>query len=347
MVTKKLDGTINLLFVALYLMAVVWPLPAQAQESSDSLLEGKIFSLDRTHSLLDFTARHIGFGRVRGTFKNYDAAVYFVENDILRSTVSVWAEVGSIDTSSPGRDGQLRKEFFEVEQYPLIRFHSERVERDGDGFTLIGPLTIRDVTREVKIPFRVATPKSVDQFRHTRITFTGGFTINRKDYGVIYTDSPFWDGIASDDIRIEIDLSVRIFNYLDSVFPKWRSENSIGKLAMQIVEEKGVAAARQQVKKLWLESQEDYDFQISQLYRTGMMLFQKGQFRDAIGILEVAAEIYRDSAEDDDVAAIFTILGEAHARTGDRAKAVLFLTKALSLDPRNLRAAELVRQLKN
>jgi tetratricopeptide (TPR) repeat protein len=221
------------------------------------------------------------------------------------------------------------------------------VEKDGDGFTLIGPLTIRDVTREVKIPFRVVTPESVDQFRHTRITFTGGFTINRKDYGVIYTDAPFWDRIASDDIRIEIDLSVRIYNYLDSVFPKWRTENSVGKLAMQIVEERNVEAARTQLLQWWSNNRKDYDFRPSQLYRAGMMLFQKGQFRDAIGILEVAAEIYRDSAEDDDVAALFAILGEAHARVGDRAKAVLILTKALSLDSRNLRAAELVRQLKN
>lgn len=320
---------------------------AVAQSEKRSLLDGEIYSIDKTHSLLDFTARHIGFSRVRGTFKNYDAVVYYNEDDILKSTVSVWVEVGSIDTSSPGRDGQLRKEFFEVEKYPLIRFHSKWVERAGDGFTLIGPLTIRDVTREVKIPFRVVTPKSVDQFRHTRITFTGRLTINRKEYGVIYTDSPFWDGIVSDDIRIEIDLSVRIYNYLDSVFPKWRTENSIGKLAMQIVGEKGVAAARQQVMKLWLESREEYDFRLSQLYRAGMMLFQKGQFRDAIGILEVAAEIYRESADEDDMAALLVILGEAHARIGDREKAVLILTKALSLNSRNLRAAELVRQLKN
>ena len=137
-----------------------------AQTESKSLLSGDLYRIDRTHSMLSFTASHVGFGRVRGTFKTYDVALHFVEDDIPQSSVSMWIDVESVDSSSAGRDGQLRKEFFDIATFPLIHFRSERVEVGEAGYVLIGPLTIRDVTREVRIPFRVVTPKGRDQFGH-------------------------------------------------------------------------------------------------------------------------------------------------------------------------------------
>ena len=320
----------------------------QAQGNPESLLSGELFRIDRTHSLLDFTAWHVGFSRVRGTFKSYNAALYFVENDILQSSVSVWIDVESVDTSSPGRDGQLRKEFFNVEKFPLIHFHSERVEADGTGYILIGPLTIRDVTREVRIPFQVATPKGRDQFGHTRVTFTGGLTLNRKDYGVIYANNSFWDGIASEEIKIDIDLSVVVQNFLDSVFPRWRTENSIGKLALQWIDEEGIEAAVARVRTAWKERREEYDFRPSQLLRAGQMLSQNGKLREAIKVLETAREIHNglnDPEESEYRSMLLSVLGETYARAGDRKHAVQALEEARSLNPKNLRAIELLRRL--
>lgn len=79
--------------ILLLLTCFLWSTVAVAQGEKRSLLEGEIYSIDKTHSLMDFTARHIGFSRVRGTFKKYDAVVYYNEGNILKSTVSVWVEV--------------------------------------------------------------------------------------------------------------------------------------------------------------------------------------------------------------------------------------------------------------
>ena len=322
---------------------------AHAQTESKSLLSGDLYRIDRTHSMLSFTAWHVGFSRVRGTFKSYDVALYFVEDDILKSSVSVEIDVDTVDSNSAGRDGQLRKEFFDIATFPLIHFRSERVEADGTGFVLIGPLTVRDVTREVRLPFRVVTPKGRDQFGHTRITFTGGLTLNRKDYDVIYANNSFWDGIASDEIEIEIDLSMVIDNRIDSVFPQWRTENSVGKLALEIVEKEGVEAARRQVLQLWNDEREDYDFRFSQLYKAGLILSQEKRYSEAITIFKLLEKTYTGSPEEDEdgshLAALNTAIGEAYAHLGDRRNALHHAENAVELYPRHLRAQELLRHL--
>jgi polyisoprenoid-binding protein YceI len=89
-------------------------------------------------------------------------------------------EAASIDTGIGRRDNHLRSEdFLYVERFPTITFESTRVERDGGRLVLVGPLTLRGVTREVRVPVEVSVADG-------RLEARGRFEINRDEYGVSY-----------------------------------------------------------------------------------------------------------------------------------------------------------------
>src|SRR5438445_4759133 len=77
------------------------------------------------------------------------------------------------------RDNHLRKEeYFDVQNYPRIRFVSTSVTVDKNAhFTVTGQLTIKNTTKEISIPF-TTTPKDGGYI------FTGEFKLNRKDFQV-------------------------------------------------------------------------------------------------------------------------------------------------------------------
>ncbi|MCZ9335608.1 YceI family protein, partial [Klebsiella pneumoniae] len=90
----------------------------------------------------------------------------------------------SIDTRMPQRDEHLRSaDFFDVEQFPSLRFTSRRVERDGDDLTLIGDLTIRGVSKEVALEV-TSHGRQKDPWGGERAGFEAVGKIKRSDFGL-------------------------------------------------------------------------------------------------------------------------------------------------------------------
>jgi polyisoprenoid-binding protein YceI len=127
------------------------------------------------------------------------------ENDLTNSSVSVTIDAGSIDTSHERRDNDLRSEdFFDVEQFPNVTFTSTRVEQTADGLVMVGNLTMRDVTREVRIPFEVTGP--VELQGRKRVGAEGTLRINRFDYGLQWNRLQEAIPVVGDEVRIELNI---------------------------------------------------------------------------------------------------------------------------------------------
>lgn len=98
------------------------------------------------------------------------------------------------------------KGFFEVDKFPKARFVTTSVsaprEDDPEGTTHVieGNLQIRDVTKSIKFPAKVA----FDQAGNSA-TLSSEFSINRKDYGVVYNVS-VEDALIRDDVLINLDI---------------------------------------------------------------------------------------------------------------------------------------------
>ncbi|GII95794.1 YceI family protein [Sinosporangium siamense] len=110
------------------------------------------FDLDVAHTRIGFMAKHMMVSKVRGNFGKFAGSVTIGENP-LDSSAEVTIETDSIHTGVADRDTHLRSDdFLSVEKFPKITFRSTRVtDHSGDEFTVVGDLTVRDVTKEVEL----------------------------------------------------------------------------------------------------------------------------------------------------------------------------------------------------
>jgi len=178
-----------------------------ALTSAVSAAEWKI---DGAHSNVQFKVTHMVISTVTGKFDNFSGTVWYDGNLSDNDSVHFTVEAASIDTDNEKRDEHLRSdEFLGAEEYPEITFRSTKlVPGDGSAFTLIGDLTIRDVTKEVA--FECVEKGQVDDpWGNTRAGFSAKTTIDRKDYNVNWSNTLDNGGlVVSDDVELILDLEL-------------------------------------------------------------------------------------------------------------------------------------------
>src|SRR5689334_10185302 len=52
-------------------------------------VHGDVYTVDNAHSFVEFSARLLGFNRVRGTFPDYTAHIFYDPDSVARSSVCV------------------------------------------------------------------------------------------------------------------------------------------------------------------------------------------------------------------------------------------------------------------
>lgn len=115
-----------------------------------------------------------------GRFHRFGGTVTVDPADPTTARVSVTVDAASIDTANAKRDSHLRsQDFFWAERHPTIVFESARAERESAGVAVVGRLTIRGVTRDLRVPTTVEV--SADGF-----VARGQFELKRTDYEMNY-----------------------------------------------------------------------------------------------------------------------------------------------------------------
>jgi polyisoprenoid-binding protein YceI len=136
-------------------------------------------------SAIGFVATQQG-SPVEGRFERFSAAIDLDPDALATSRIDVVIEVASIATGHKDRDAALRSaSFFEVERWPSARFTSAAIVHDqGDRYAAHGELTIRDVTKEVTLPFALTIGPHPAAAGELQAKASGELTIARLDYGV-------------------------------------------------------------------------------------------------------------------------------------------------------------------
>jgi polyisoprenoid-binding protein YceI len=168
------------------------------------------WQLDKAHSSINFSVRHMMISTVRGRFEDFDGTFEVHEADPTQSKIAVEIQTASINTKEPQRDGHLKSpDFFDAEKYPTITFKSNRVEKvDDQHVRLVGDLTIKDVTKEVALDVEYA-----GQAKSPWGTVNAGFTaqtkISRKEWGLTWNVALETGGVlVGDEITITIELEI-------------------------------------------------------------------------------------------------------------------------------------------
>lgn len=145
-----------------------------------------LWNIDTSHSEIQFKVKHLVISTVTGSFKSYNARVETPEDESFEEAeVSFEAGINSISTNDEDRDTHLKSDdFFNAEEHPKLTFKSTAIEKTGDNeYKITGNLTIRDVTKEVKLK-AIHGGTVVDPYGQTKAGFEVTGTINRKEFGL-------------------------------------------------------------------------------------------------------------------------------------------------------------------
>ena len=137
-----------------------------------------------------------------GVFDQWTATLKFASTDATTGVLDVKIQAASVNTGSGMKNGKLKsKDFFNVEQDPLITFHSTKVVQTGpDTFDVTGTFTIRGVSKPETLVLTVEGKGTGSG------TIKGTMAFDRKDYGM---DSGIPFIKIADRVEVNIDLKAK------------------------------------------------------------------------------------------------------------------------------------------
>jgi polyisoprenoid-binding protein YceI len=168
------------------------------------------WTIDPTHTLVEFSTKHMMITTVKGRFTDVKGTIVTDDRDPSQSSAEVTIATASVSTGTDARDEHLRSaDFFDVEKFPAITFRSTRIDggslTPGAGFTVVGELTVRDVTKEVTL---AATFEGAgkDPWGNEKASFAATTKIDRREFGLTWNAALETGGLlVSNDIKISIE----------------------------------------------------------------------------------------------------------------------------------------------
>ncbi|MBK8845056.1 MAG: YceI family protein [Bacteroidetes bacterium] len=132
-----------------------------------------------TTAAVTFKIKNAGL-MVDGSFSGLVAAIKFDDVNYEKGSIAASIDASTINTGIDLRNKHLRnkEQYFNVAKYPKIYIRSTAIGKEKDG-TYKGTfmLTIKDVTKNIAIPFTYVESEN-------NATFKATFTIDRRDYNV-------------------------------------------------------------------------------------------------------------------------------------------------------------------
>jgi polyisoprenoid-binding protein YceI len=167
------------------------------------------WTLDKPHTNVKFSVSHLVISDVDGKFKSFDGTMTNTKPDFSDAKINFSADVSSISTDNDQRDAHLKSDdFFNEAKFPQIKFESTSfVPLGNNKYTLVGNLTIRDVTKAVT--FDVKYGGTVNMYG-THIGFKATTTINRFDYNLKFSATTESGGmVVGKDVDITLNVDFK------------------------------------------------------------------------------------------------------------------------------------------
>jgi len=180
-------------------LAVSLPVGARAEMAR--------WDLDPDHSIIEFRVAHMVVSKTAGRFMDYSGVVEMDVDAQQFKTIEATINTASVNTNHEKRDAHLRNvDFFDVEKYPTMTYKMKSYKKTGEGYTALGDLTLRGVTKEITL---VGTFNGItkDPWSNTRAGFTGEGKLNRKDFGMVWNKTLDSGGlVVGDEVQIRLDI---------------------------------------------------------------------------------------------------------------------------------------------
>jgi polyisoprenoid-binding protein YceI len=159
---------------------------------------------DPAKSTLQFTFLQAG-AKNQGHFGRFAVTFDFSPETLAASRLDVTVQMSSFTTGDSERDDTLRgDDLFAVAKYPQTQFTATQITRTANGFEAVGKLTLRGVTRDLRVSF---TFRSAIENGATVGYMNGRATVRRLDFGVGQGDWKATDQVGND---VEVSFALRL-----------------------------------------------------------------------------------------------------------------------------------------
>lgn len=170
--------------------------------------QAKDWKIDPNHSEADFSITHMAVSKVHGSFRGVSGVIRFDPANVAKSGVEAAIDVKTISTGVDARDNHLKSpDFFDVAKFPTITFKSTAVKKAGEGYEVVGDLTMHGATKSVVLKLEAPGKEQAGQKGELHRGFTATTTVNRKDFGLNWNGTlKSGDSVLGDEVRIELDV---------------------------------------------------------------------------------------------------------------------------------------------
>ena len=161
------------------------------------------YTLDPARSMLRFSFEQAGATN-NGRFGKFTTDVLFAADNLGASKINVTVDVASLDTGDQERDDALKgADLFDVQKFPQAKFVASKITQAAQGrYEAVGKLTIRNVTRDIRVPMTFQTKLEGGK---TIGYMQGRAALKRLEFGVGQGDlkSTEW---VKDDVSVTFSL---------------------------------------------------------------------------------------------------------------------------------------------
>lgn len=176
--------------------------------STDVRIPAGTYAVDKVHSNVGFTVKHMVVATFRGRFEDFDVTLTVAEDGDPRLTGTV--DPRSIVVREENLAAHLQSpDFFDTERHPQLAFESDSVRFDGDQVVVDGQLTIKGQTRPVEGRGAVVGPIE-DPFGNTKLGLELSAVVDRTEFGLNWNAPLPKGGVAlANEVTLVLDLELR------------------------------------------------------------------------------------------------------------------------------------------
>ena len=171
-----------------------------APESGAAKTGGETLTISPENSKVDFVAAKVTRSH-NGAFKQFSGTVDLINSSAEQSIVTINIDTASVTTDDDQLTGHLKTaDFFDVAKYPKATFVSTKIEpntANGATHTITGNFDLHGVKKSISFPATI-------QISPDSVSANAEFSINRKDFAIVYPGKP--DDLIRDGVVIKLTI---------------------------------------------------------------------------------------------------------------------------------------------
>jgi polyisoprenoid-binding protein YceI len=159
------------------------------------------YTADPAASRLGFAGVQAG-AEFKGSFRKFTAAVDFAPDALASARFDVQIDLNSLDTMDKDRDKTMRgPDIFDIAHYPTAHYVTRSFTKTAAGYSAVGALTLRGVTKDVPIDFQFVSAAGQSKIEGTA-------KLKRLDFGVGQGDYKSTEEVK-DEVKVAFSLVLK------------------------------------------------------------------------------------------------------------------------------------------